>query len=105
MIGENGSDLKLEATLDVKTAIPGTDLSVKPTHFLPSFVMQDKTISSVNNDPNNPAVKVFVKQGDKVIHEGWLFQKYPDVHPFDNPKFELRLLGGVARTAEPAAKP
>jgi hypothetical protein len=98
---ETGQVTEIEAPLDTKTALPGTDLTIKPAYFLPSFIMQEGSISSVNNDPNNPAVKIYVRQGTKTIHEGWIFQRFPEVHPFENPKIELRLLGGVPVAAAP----
>ncbi|MBI5026344.1 MAG: DUF2155 domain-containing protein [Nitrospirae bacterium] len=83
--------------------IPNSNLKVKVGDFLPDFKMTDsQTITSSSNKPNNPAVGVKVFEGDKQIFPdsgkwGWLYAKFPTIHPFQHEKYGLTLKEGVPK--------
>ena len=77
--------------------VPDSDLTVKVGSFLPHFTMAADQITSGSNNPENPAAQVEVFQAGKEVFHGWLFSKYPAVHPFQNDKFGLVLLDGIKK--------
>ena len=54
-------------------------------------------ITSRSNNPENPAAQIEVFQGGKEIFHGWLFAKYPAVHPLTHDKYGVTLLEGVKK--------
>jgi len=83
--------------LNSQLKIPNTDLKVAVGDFLPDFRMDQGTITSASNDPNNPAVAVTVYEGDKEIFKGWLYLKFPTIHPFEHPKYGLTMKEAIKK--------
>jgi hypothetical protein len=83
--------------LNSEFKVPDSDLTVKVGNFLPHFTMAADQITSGSNNLENPAAQVEVFQGGKEIFHGWLFSKYPAVHPFQNDKYGLVLLEGIKK--------
>lgn len=87
---------KKEATYVVELGkdftLPGSDLTLRPLAIAPDFTMDAGVISSKSNEPNNPAAQVTLTEGGKQIFRGWLFARFPETHPFEHPKYALRLL-------------
>ena len=83
--------------------IPNSNLKVEVGEFLPDFRMNGLEITSVSNDPNNPAVGVKVFEGGKQIFPapgkkwGWLYAKFPTMHPFEHAKYGIALKEGVKK--------
>jgi hypothetical protein len=77
--------------------VPGTDLTLKVGNFLPHFAMAADQITSSSNNPENPAAQLEVFQGGKEVFHGWLFAKFPAVHPFTHDKYGVALLEGVKK--------
>jgi hypothetical protein len=75
--------------------IPNTNLKIAVGEFLPDFTMDGATITSVSNNPNNPVVRIEVFEAGQSIFRGWLFGKFPDVHPFMHDRYGLRLIEGI----------
>jgi hypothetical protein len=78
-------------------AVPNTNVKVKVLAFLPEFKMGDKEITTASDKPNNPAVQVAVTEPGKQEWKGWLYSKFPDVHPYPHEKLAITLVGGVAK--------
>lgn len=72
--------------------VPDSDMTLKVGDFLPHFTMTADSITSGSNNLENPAVRIEVMQGGKSVFKGWLFSKYPAVHPFQSDKYGLALL-------------
>ena len=83
--------------LNSEFKVPDSDLSLKVGNFLPHFTMTADQITSGSNNLENPAVQIEVFQGGKEVFHGWLFSKYPAVHPFQNDKYGLALLEGIKK--------
>ncbi len=77
--------------------VPDTDMTLKVGAFLPHFAMTADSITSNSNNLENPAVAVDVVQGGKPVFHGWLFSKFPDIHPFQNDAIGLKLVEGVKK--------
>jgi len=77
--------------------VPDTDLTLKTGPFLPHFSMTGDQITSASNDLTNPACNFEVLVGGNPAFKGWLFARYPDVHPFEHGKYGVKLLEGVKK--------
>ncbi len=99
LIEDKATKKMQEATVKLGSEykIPKSDLKIKVGDFLPDFRMDGLTITSASNQPNNPAVSVKVYEGDKEIFKGWLYSKFPTIHPFQNDKYGLILKEGVPK--------
>ena len=84
-----------EVKLNTDFQVPGSGLVVKVGDFLPNFVMNGPILTSLDNEAGNPALRVTIVEGGKELFSGWLFSKYPQIHPFENPKFGITLKEGV----------
>lgn len=82
-----------EYTLDLKSdfIIPDAGLKVHVQNFLPDFSMSPQGITTLSGEPKNPAAQVAISEDGKVIFEGWLFKLYPEVHPFQHPRYTIIL--------------
>jgi hypothetical protein len=87
----------IDVPLGGAAAIPGTDLQVRADVFLPAFTMNAAEITSTGTAPENPAARIAVLQGEKEVFGGWIFKRFPEVHPFQHPRISLALEGGVPR--------
>jgi hypothetical protein len=83
--------------------IPHSSLKIVVGDFLPDFRMEGLNITSASNVPNNPALAVKVLDGGKQIFPapgkkwGWLYSKFPTMHPFANPKYAIVLKSAVPK--------
>jgi hypothetical protein len=77
--------------------VPDSKLKIEVGDFLPDFKMDGLTITSLSNEPNNPAVRVMIFEDGKEIFKGWLYQKFPTIHPFEHQKYSLALKNGVKK--------
>lgn len=77
--------------------IPNSNLKVSVVEFLPDFRMEGTVITSASNDPNNPAARVKIYEADKEVFKGWLYAKFPAIHPFQHDKFGLTLKEGTKK--------
>lgn len=84
--------------LNSEYTIPNSNIKIKVGEFLPDFKMDGLTITSSSNEPNNPAVRVIVYENEKEIFKGWLYSKFPTIHPFQHDKYGLTLKEGVKKS-------
>ena len=81
------------------TPVPGTNLSIQVEALLPDFVMGDGVITSKSDKLANPAAKARISEGGVERFNGWLFSMFPETHPFEHPKYQVRLLEFVPAEA------
>ena len=93
----NGKQGSIDVPLGGGTPLPDPSLVVRADVFLPAFTMGGEAITSDGVEPQNPAARITVFDKGKEIFGGWIFTRFPDVHPFANPRFELHLEGGVPK--------
>ena len=83
--------------------VPNSNLKITVGEFLPDFRMNGLEMTSSSNEPNNPAVAVKIHDGSKQVFPapdkkwGWLYAKFPTMHPFEHPDFSIVLKGGVKK--------
>ena len=92
---KKSSEYTVNLNSDLK--VPNSNLKIEVGDFLPDFKMDGLTITSMSNEMNNPAVRVKVFEDGKEVFKGWLYQKFPTIHPFEHPKYSLALKSGVKK--------
>ena len=99
VVEDKGSKKKTEYTVNVNSdfKVPGSNLKLVVGEFIPDFRMNGLTITSGSNEPNNPAVGLKVLENDKEIFKGWLYSKFPAIHPFEHPKYAVMLKSAVKK--------
>lgn len=93
----NGKAGTLDVPLGGSAPVPDSTLVVSTDVFLPAFTMSAQAISTNSLAEENPAARISVTDKGKEIFAGWIFNRFPDVHPFQHPRFSLKLEGGVRR--------
>ena len=88
----------LTVNLGGELAVPGSTLMVRAGEFLPALQVKDNEITSISNEPTNPAAMVTILEGGKQIFQGWLFSKFPDMQPFEHPTYRITLIEGVPKS-------
>ncbi len=98
---KKSSEYTIKLNSDFK--IPNSNLKITVGDFLPDFRMNGLEITSMSNDPNNPAVGIKVFEGGKEIFPapgkkwGWLYAKFPTMHPFEHAKYGISLKEGIKK--------
>jgi hypothetical protein len=95
----SGREGSIDVPLGSAVPIPDSTLQVRADVFLPAFTMTSEVITSSGVEPENPAARIAVADGGTEIFAGWIFTRFPDVHPFQHPRISLRLEGGVRRAS------
>ncbi|HEV8117739.1 MAG TPA: DUF2155 domain-containing protein [Thermoanaerobaculia bacterium] len=95
---QTGKEGELDVPLGGSARVPGSEMDVRADVFLPAFTMTGDAITSQGVEATNPATRITVSDQDKEIFSGWIFANYPDVHPFQHPRYSLRLAGGVKKS-------
>jgi len=95
----SGKEGAVDVPLGGSARVPDSEIEVRSDVFLPAFTMAADEITSQGVEPNNPAARITVVEKGSEIFSGWIFTNFPDVHPFQHPRFSLRLAGGVRRTS------
>jgi hypothetical protein len=94
---ETGKKGTVEVPIGGSAPLPGSDLEIRADVFLPSFSMTAEAITSTGTGQENPAARIAVLEKGKDLFAGWIFTRFPEVHPFQHPRFSLKLEGGVPR--------
>ncbi len=95
----NGKSGTLDVPLGGSAALPDSSVAVRADVFLPAFSMTGGAITSEGVEAQNPAARISVSEKGQEIFAGWIFTRFPDVHPFTHARFELRLEGGVPKAS------
>jgi hypothetical protein len=77
--------------------VPDSDLTLKIGEFLPHFAMGGEAITSNSNNLENPALRIEIMQGGKEVFKGWLFGKFPAVHPFQHDQYGVIMLEPIKK--------
>jgi hypothetical protein len=87
-----------EYTIDIggEFPIPDSGLVVKVNEFLPDLKIEGNTFTSASAELLNPSVHVQVLEDGKEVFNGWLFQLFPAVHPFQHERFSIVLREAVS---------
>ncbi len=81
--GKTEADDPVAVKWEELAKLPGSAYSVKAVSYVSDFAYDERTnsVMSVSPEPNNPAVRLEVYKGDKLVSTPWLFLKYPGVFP------------------------
>jgi hypothetical protein len=87
---EGKNELK---TAEIGSSFVVADSGIKVTvgPFLPNFVMDQGTYTSMNNQVINPAVQLTVEENGKILYKGWTFARYPKMYAFEHDVYALEL--------------
>ena len=96
----NGKEGRLSVPLDGSAELPDSGLTVTADVFLPAFTMTADVITSSGAAQENPAARIRVSEKGAEIFSGWIFQRFPDVHPFTHSRFSLHLDGGLPKPSK-----
>jgi hypothetical protein len=96
---QTGKEGDLDVPLGGTARLPGSNLEIQGEIYLPAFAMSATTITSSSVEEQNPAARIGVAENGKEIFGGWIFTRFPDVHPFEHPRYTLRLAGGIKKSA------
>ena len=88
----------LTVGLGGEAAVPGSKLRLHAGEFLPALQVKDNEITSASNQPSNPAALVTIWDEGKQVFQGWLFSKFPDMQPFEHPRYRITLIEGVPKS-------
>ncbi len=93
IIEDKKSGKKSEQTVNIgsEVALGDSKLTLRTAEFLPDFRMTENSITTASAELNNPALRVEITENGKSIFKGWLYSKFPDVHPFEHERYSLRL--------------
>lgn len=93
VIEDKKTGKKTEQTVPIGAEVPlkDTKLTLRTGEFLPDFKMTETAITTASLELNNPALRVEILEGGETIFKGWLYLKFPDVHPFEHDKFSVKL--------------
>lgn len=93
----NGAKIEVSAPFGQKTVIGNTGLEITAASYFTSFTMVDGGVKNVSMEENNPAAKVIITDNGTQVFDGWLFQEYPDMHPFEHSIWKIVLDGAVKK--------
>lgn len=92
---EGGGRREYTVKLGSELVLPDSNLVLKVSHFLPDLKIQGNTFTSASNELLNPAAHLAVSQDGTEIFNGWLFQLFPNVHPFNHDRYRVTLKDGL----------
>jgi hypothetical protein len=81
-------------TVDIGSefAVGGSNITVKVINFLPAFIMDGITMTSVSNEVKNPGAQIVISEEGKEAFNGWLFSLYPGIHAFQHSRYSFTLV-------------
>ena len=99
VVSDKKANKQQEYTVNLNSdlKIPNSNLKVSVGEYLPDFRMDGLTLTSTTNDPNNPAVGVKIFENNKEVFKGWLYAKFPTMHPFEHPNYSVVLKSGIKK--------
>jgi hypothetical protein len=96
---QSGKEGVVDVPLGGGVPLPDPTLVVRGDAYLPAFTMGGGAITSDGVEEQNPAARITVFEKGNPIFGGWIFTRFADVHPFSHARYELRLEGGIKRSA------
>ncbi|MBI3811305.1 MAG: DUF2155 domain-containing protein [Nitrospirae bacterium] len=82
--------------LGEELAVPSSSLVVKAEAFLPDLKIEGTTFTTASGELKNPAVHVRILDNGREVFNGWLFQLFPAIHPFQHERYNITLRDSVA---------
>ncbi|MDX9714548.1 MAG: hypothetical protein RBT37_03865 [Dissulfurispiraceae bacterium] len=97
VIEDRDKKKKTEHVVDIgsEISLDDSNVKVKVLYFLPHFMIQEQKVTSLSNNPENPSVRISVKDNGKEIFDNWIYSKHPDIYTFDHNRFGIVLKEGL----------
>lgn len=96
---EGESQKEYVVKIGVEFPLPDSNLILKVDNFLPDLKIKDNTFTSASNELLNPSAHLVVMEDGREIFNGWLFQLFPTVHPFNHDRYRITLKDSVSAGA------
>ena len=93
---ENNSAKDYTVQLNGKVTISDSKIEIQAEEFLPDLKIDGNIYTTETSNLLNPAIHVMITENGKEVFKGWLFQKFPSVHPFKHQRFGIILKEAVA---------
>jgi hypothetical protein len=93
---ESGGEQLFEVELGGAELLGESGLVISVEAFIPDFVMSEHGIGSRSAEPHNPAARVVISEDGVEDFRGWLFAAMPENFPYENPRYRVLLVEGVA---------
>ncbi|MDR2400122.1 MAG: DUF2155 domain-containing protein [Deferribacteraceae bacterium] len=94
---ETGKKTAVDIPFNETVQAEGFPLAISILQFYPDFKMSEgSNFFTASLEPNNVAARVNIVS-DGYEFSGWLFAEYPDMHPLDNPKYNVILLKALEK--------
>ncbi|MBN2653746.1 MAG: hypothetical protein JXR79_01340 [Nitrospirae bacterium] len=92
---DNKKKMEYVADIGSEISLADSDVKVKVLYFLPHFMIQEEKVTSLSNNPDNPSVRLSIKEKGKEIFDNWIYSKHPDIYTFDHSRFSIILKEGL----------
>lgn len=89
---KTGTNTEIEVPFNTELKIQGSPLTITVQSLFPDFIMVEGGVANKSTNEGNPGSKVVIKKGGVVAFDGWLFQKFPDAHGFEDPDYKVIML-------------
>lgn len=98
--GPDGKTIQTQIRVGASIAVPASTTTLRVAAFVPSFESSGGRVTSRSNHPENPAVLVQLTERDKIVAEGWIFQKFPQFNTFRTENIQVNLTGAATSGAK-----
>ena len=85
-------------TIGSELIVQESVLVVEVMHFLPDLKLEGNVFTSASAELLNPSVHIRVLENGKEIFNGWLFQLFPTIHPFQHGRYSITLMDSIAQS-------
>jgi len=93
-----GKNIHIYVGIGETVDVADTSLNIEIEAYYPDFIMDELNgIVTKSLDEKNPSAKIKIYKKHNLIFDGWLFKNYPDIHPFDDDEYDIRLIGSKLR--------
>lgn len=89
---KKGTNVEMEVPFGTETKINNTPLTIIVQSYFPDFTMVNGGVANKSMTENNPGAKVVIKKDGTMVFDGWLFQKFPGAHGFDDPDYNIIMI-------------
>jgi hypothetical protein len=94
----NNKETVYSVVIGSEFSVPNSKITIKVESFLPHFTMEGTTLTSLTNDPKNPAAQIRIKENGSEVFKGWLFSLYPTTHVFQHSIYGFTLVDFIPAT-------
>ena len=89
---ENKEEKEFNVKIGGGADVPGSPYKIKIIAYLPHWVIRGDTVTSNGINPDDPAVRAVITEGDKPVFDGFIFQKHK-TPSFVTDKYVMTLTG------------